>query len=538
MKKVNKKIKRKASHKKQSNKQSNELSRLIVEARNYYDQRQLEQSNYLYQQVLEIDPDNLLALNGLGIVAMDTGMLSLAIDLFNIAYEIDPANLTVNKNLALVHTRLNDYEAAIQHYIQIVNMDEKNGEVHGELARLYLQTGELELALKHYRLAFDLNPGDPRNLHGLVQMDAKSISEDHLIMVEKLLQNPRLPLDDRSSFYFALGTIYDAKERYDEAFANYSVANISKASKFDTEKHAAYVTDVMHTFTAELFEEYSVSELNNSTQPVFIVGMPRSGTTLVEQILASHTNIYAAGELGLIGDIAQKLNITAEQTEMQHLFLQNTSAASLNSFAQFYLNAVNNLSLKDGHDKALITTDKLPTNFLYLGLIALLFPNARIIHCRRNPLDVSLSCYFQSFAGDHGYACDLNNIAQYYRQYERLMAHWEKVLPVEIHTVDYEEMTKQPETTSKALIEFLDIDWQTSCMEFYKTKRHVNTASLVQVRQKMYRSSVDRWRHYDKYLHYLKKTLSVYDCMDDATKIAIMNAHNTYNSEILGKYLH
>jgi hypothetical protein len=180
----------------------------------------------------------------------------------------------------------------------------------------------------------------------------------------------------------------------------------------------------------------------------------------------------------------------------------------------------------------------MPTNFIYLGLIALLFPNARIIHCRRNPLDLSLSCYFQNFAGDHGYACDLNNIGLYYKQYDRLMSHWKKVLPIEIHTVDYEEIIRKPEFTSKKLIKYIGIEWQDSCMKFYNTRRHVNTASLAQVRKKIYQTSVDRWCHYDKYLHYLKRTLNACDYADEATKIAIINSQNMYHREASCKYLH
>ena len=517
---------------------NNEIIRLITEADNYRDQGKLGQANCLYQQVSMIEPDNIFALNGLGLVALDTGMLSLAIEFFNAACDIDPDHKTVNKNLALVYTRMSRYNDAILHYMHILNLDEDNGEVHGELARLYLQEGNLEHALSHYRLAFKLNPADPRNFHGLVQLDAKSITPENIDTIEEILIKPDLPLEVRSSFYFGLGTVYDITERYDEAFANYSVANISKGVTFDAEKHAVFITDIIDKFTSELFEQHAITELNGSTQPVFIIGMPRSGTTLVEQVLASHSDVYAAGELNLIAEIAQKLEITAGSFQAHSMVIENSSAESYKNHSKFYINEINNLAINDKYKKLPKITDKMPMNFLYLGLIALLFPNAKIIHCRRNPLDVCLSCYFQNFSGNHSYASDLKNIAFYYQQYERLMAHWEQVLPVEIHTVDYEEMTTDSETTIRKIIEFADLDWQESCMEFHKTKRHVNTASLVQVRKKMYQSSVNRWLNYDKYLNCLKKTLSVSSSANDTSKFTRINAQNINYGESKCNYLH
>ncbi len=424
---------------------SDEVYALITQARKYHESKQLIQANYLYQQVLHIRPGNIPALNGLGMIAMDAGMLSLAMELFNFALAKSPKNSCLNNNLALVYSRMAEFTAAIQKYTEILQQDGTNGEVHGELARLYLQTGDISHALTHYHLAFKLNPSDSRNFHGLVQLDAESITKDDINMVESLLRKNDLSLDDRRGFYFALGAIYDASKRYDEAFANYAVANISKAVNFDSKKHVDYISKIIETFTPELFQKFNNFELCPSTQPVFIIGMPRSGTTLVEQVLDKHSEVYAAGELNLINDIAKKLKITIAQTENSYMSFEYNTAESLSGFARYYLNDINNLALNNTYTRPLRITDKMPTNFIYLGLIALLFPNAKIIHCRRNPLDVSLSCYFHDFAGDHGYACDLKDIGLYYQQYERLMEHWKKVLPMNIHTVEYEDIAQGSE---------------------------------------------------------------------------------------------
>lgn len=538
MKNTNKKIKRKEDFRQNKKCKNNRIAKLIVDAQMYYDQKQLQQANYLYQQVLQLEPENIVALNGLGLIAMQAGMLSLAVEFLTAANEINPEHLAINKNLALAYTRLSRFNEAILQYICILDIDENNTEAHAELARLNLQAGHLDLALHHYRYAFELNPEDPENFHGIVQLDSESLTAADIDTVENILNKWDLALEKRSSFYYSLGNVYDACGRYDEAFANYSVANIGigKGITFDAEKHAAYVTDIIHTYSSGLFKKYTGRDLNQSNQPVFIVGMPRSGTTLVEQILASHSDIFAAGELSLIEDISRKIDIDDDHDFFKPV--KDNSKESLKKIAQFYLNSINNLAINNAQKNPLIISNKQPANFIHLGLIALLFPNARIIHCKRNPLDVCLSCYFQNFSVDHDYAFDLKAVAKYYQQYERLMAHWKKVLPIEIHTVNYEEMVKNTESTSKTLIEFIGLDWQEGCREFYKTKRQVNTASQVQVRKNIYHSSLNRWLHYEKYLHLLKKTLNIFDYADETIKLTKINPQKLKNDEKIVKYLH
>lgn len=498
-----------------SSEHQKEVLALIVEAERYHETKQLAQANCLYQQVLQLQPENIVALNSLGMIAMDAGMLTLAKDLLNFALAIAPKNKALNKNVALVYSRLGEFDAAIERYSEILNRDESDADVHGELARLYLQTGDMVLALKYFHRAFQLDPSDPRNFHGLIQLDVDSISEKDITLIESLLRKQTLPLDDRRSFYFALGTIYDASARYDEAFANYAVANISKAVKFDSEKHVNYISSIIKTFTPELFQQFNTAELSQSVQPVFIIGMPRSGTTLVEHILSGHTDVYAGGELNLISDIAKKLKLTLAQTDKSYLSLEYNTAESLLGFARYYLNDINNLALNKSYKNPLRITDKMPTNFIYLGLIALLFPNARVIHCRRNPLEVSLSCYFHDFAGDHGYACDLKDIGLYYQQYERLMAHWKEVLPIRIHTVEYDDMANLSDADSRELIDFIGLDWQPGYMQRYEMLSKITANFNSRGQPERHHKTVDRWSYYDKYLGILKQTLNTRDYDDD-----------------------
>lgn len=491
-----------ATRNRQKRSTSDGITRLLAEAHSSFDERKFEVASELYQRVLQSQPDNIIALHGLGLIALENAMPDVALELFGHALEFEPSNAAINKGLALAMTRLGRHVEAIKVYEMLAQREPDNGEVSGELARLLLLTGKPRDALTHFICAFRQNPDDPRNLHGLFQLDCASIDDSVIAQVEMMLENPRMPLEDRSSFYFALGSIHDKAGRYDEAFANYTVANMAKASKYDAREHETTVSGIIDNFTPDLFRKPEHAG-NDSAQPVFIIGMPRSGTTLVEQILSTHPQVFAAGELDRIEKLANGLCPGVDSSNRYPDGTRGLERETLRQAAADYLEYIRGL----GGENASRLIDKMPVNFFYLGLIALLFPRAHIIHCRRHPLDVCLSCYFQNFAGNHAYANDLNNLAHYYQQYARLMAHWKKVLPVRFYTLDYERLVEQPEKITRELFSYLELDWNADCLDFYRGERLVKTASVAQVRQPLYRQSVDRWRHYEKYLTTLKNIL-------------------------------
>jgi len=499
----------------------NTIKILLSDALDYLEKKQLEQANFLYQQVLQQAPENIQALNGLGLIALDTGMLVLASEFFNFAHVASPNHVTVNRNLGLVYTKLADYRKAIQHYSYILDIDKNNGETHGELARLYMLLDHKNAALEHYRSAFEHNPGDPGNFQGLVQLDARSITAENINTVEKYLLKPNLPLEVRCSFYFSLGAVYDVSEKYDEAFANYSVANISKAAAFDVDRHVEYISEIIRAFSPEFFQQQKKFNLNESTQPVFIVGMPQSGVASVSKLLANHSDVYAAGELDLITTIAEKLNLTMKDNSLTHLSLEDVNGELLSGFSKFYLNHINTMAFDDDYKIPSRIIDKKPLNFIHLGLIALLFPKARVIHCVANPLDICLSNYFKNYSADNRYSYDQKNIALYYQQYERLMAHWNKVLPVEIHTVDYDVMVSSPETICHELFRFVDIEWQPECIESVALAQAVKAADDSQLKHDSYKSPVRHWHNYRKYVHALIQDLSLFNAVSSTSAKAV-----------------
>jgi hypothetical protein len=232
--------------------------------------------------------------------------------------------------------------------------------------------------------------------------------------------------------------------------------------------------------------------------------MPRSGTSLVEQILASHPQVFGAGELRNVGNLVSKMTpmLDAQQgfPRCTHKLTQHIA----NTLAQEYLGALDALS-----PDAVRVTDKMPHNFMYLGIINLLFPGARVIHCTRHPLDTCLSIYFQYFNASHAYAYDLEQIGTHYREYERLMAHWRQVLDIPMLEVSYEELVTSPEEMIPKLVEFCGLEWDPACLRFYEKKRFVNTASYDQVRQPLHPKSIGRWKHYEQSLGALKSVLGI-----------------------------
>jgi hypothetical protein len=230
--------------------------------------------------------------------------------------------------------------------------------------------------------------------------------------------------------------------------------------------------------------------------------MPRSGTTLVEQILSSHPDVYGAGEISTFPKIIKNLTEYLGKGTAYPQNLNKLTTNILDQLAGTYLDEVEKLN-----STALRVTDKTLVNFLYLGLISLMFPNSRIIHCKRDPRDTCLSIYFQNFDESHYYATRLQNLGIYYRLYERIMQHWKSLVKLPIYEVQYEELVNNQETISRELIEFADLEWNESVLKFYETKRSVVTASYDQVRQKIYKKSQERWKNYQQYIDPLLKGL-------------------------------
>lgn len=326
-------------------------------------------------------------------------------------------------------------------------------------------------------------------------------SEEAAVVLEAMLNRDNLLQNNRHHIHMALGNLYDSLKSYDKAFQNFEQGNLLAVEEFDPNRNKFIIDRYIDYFSTPRTDTL-VRAANDSELPIFIVGMPRSGTTLTEQILSCHPNIEGAGELPEIQNITIALG--AEHHAIGYPdCLQITSSATLTAYADRYIQRLRQVSAD-----ALRIVDKMPSNFLHLGLIQQLFPRAHIIHCVRDPIDTCLSCYFQAFRG-HGYTNNLRQLGMFYRQYERLMTHWRSVLRLPILEVRYEDLVANTEDVSKKIIEFCGLPWDDSCLLFHENKRTVMTASYQQVRRPIYKSSVKRWRHYENHLQPLLQELGI-----------------------------
>jgi hypothetical protein len=297
------------------------------------------------------------------------------------------------------------------------------------------------------------------------------------------------PLDE-SELRFAIGKYYDDIDDFNRAFQNYKRANdLLKpiAEPFDRDAYQRFVDTMIHEYTPG-----AVARVNrgasDSMKPVFVVGMPRSGTSLTEQIISSHPSAKGAGELEFWSHAAHEHEAAIREGAL--------GETTRNKLAEAYLRV---LGANSG--EALRVVDKAPVNSDYLGVIHSVFPNARVIYMQRDPIDTCLSCYFQKFVLSLNFTMDLSDLADYYRQHRRLMAHWRAVLPPgTILDVPYEELVADQEGWSRKILDFLDLEWDQRVLDFHNTKRAVVTASFWQVRQKIYQNSVRRWRNYEKFI--------------------------------------
>jgi tetratricopeptide (TPR) repeat protein len=310
-----------------------------------------------------------------------------------------------------------------------------------------------------------------------------------------VLDSSEAKAEDRITAGFALGRLLDDAGRFDEAFPRYAAANAlvrrrwpPKGDTFDAESFARQVDRAIESYSPELLADAGASG-NVSELPVFIVGMPRSGTTLVEQICASHSQIHGAGELHAIHRLAMDLAQLLDDDEA-------AKAAARRRLADAHI-----LHLHGLGNGALRVVDKLPDNVMYVGLIARLFPRARIIYCSRDARDTSLSCFFQLFMeGAQYFSYDLADCGRRCREVERLCTHWQKLLPLHMIEVNYERLVDDLAGESRRLIDFLGLEFEPRCLDFHRTERTVATVSHWQVRQPLYRNSIGRWRNYEKHL--------------------------------------
>lgn len=451
-----------------------------------------------FEQALAIDPEHTDAMNNLANL-IKTRDLDRAITLYRRVLALRPAASHAAYNLANALQLDDQYDAARQLFERAIQLDPDNHLAHHNLGVLLEQQGRFDAAMTHYQAARGINPKHARSLARLLSLRTYEPDEQSVRDAETMIGSDRTATPDQVRLHGGLGKHYERRSEFDKAFEHFTAANALSAAQsapFDISRVRTYFDRIIDTFTPAYFE--SARPVGNPTdQPLFIVGMPRSGTTLTEQILGSHPAVLTTGELPAISRIVR--NMWPPYPEP----VARTEAATLGSWADEYMRELH--AVAAGHsdlaaNSALRITDKFPLNFIHLGLIATLFPNARIVHCRRDPLDTGLSCYAERFGLEDDFTTDLRHFGEYFLEHERIMKHWRAVLPAQILELRYEDLVADAEGCSRRLIAHCGLEWDAACLAFQHHDRPIQTPSRWQARQAIYRTSVGRWRCYEKQL--------------------------------------
>jgi tetratricopeptide (TPR) repeat protein len=450
-----------------------------------------------YGRALELEPALAEAYNNLGNVQLDLMLLNEAEASYRQALALRPDYVHAHTALARVLRQQGHAAAAEASCRRALQLKPCSADSIAFLAELHADRGEFAQAEALFNQALEIDSDLPAACAGLARCRRMEESDSTWLVTAQRILAKRLPLRQEIYLRFAMGKYFDDVKNYEQAFQSYNLANeLTKkyGFVFDRSAFAGQIDRLLHVHGREWMnpvQRHSAS----SERPVFIVGMPRSGTSLAEQILASHPAVFGAGELRFWHDAASIFDSASAGTV--------TKASMIGQFAQDYVRQLDEMAPAAGR-----VVDKMPTNFMMLGLIHAALPNARVIHMNRNPIDTCLSIYFQNFSIGHVYSSDLDDLANYYSEYARLMLHWRMILPQgTMLDVSYEKLVSNPEACIRTMLDFIGLPWDERCLEFQATNRTVITSSKWQVRQKISTSSVGRWRNYEPFVGPLRRLL-------------------------------
>jgi Flp pilus assembly protein TadD len=493
----------------------------------FFSQKDYAEAAVLFEEVVELDSTHAEALNNLGSSLFQLGRYVEAEQRIRDAIAIKPNYADPYGNLGILLRLKGDLVAAEASLRQAVRLRPNYVEARINLGLTLVFLGRLRDARTYFAKTLKTAPRNIHALYGMgqiatlegrfdeadstfrriVELDPKmptawaalgssrkmtNADSEWFKRAAEIVKSNLHPLEE-ANLRFAMGKYCDDVNDFAQAFQNYKRGNeLLKPAvyPYDRQRRSQRIDDLIQCYSREALSNMKDSG-SSSTKPVFVVGMPRSGTSLTEQIIASHPAAFGAGELPYWETLMVK-----ESGITQGIL----SEAARLKVAESYLRILDARS-----QAALRVVDKAPVNSDYLGIIYSVFPNARVIYMQRDPVDTCLSCYFQHFAAGLNFTLDLADLAHYYREHQRIMAHWRSVLPPGfILDVPYEELVADQESWSRKIIDFIGLEWDARCLEFHTHEREVITASAWQVRQKIYKNSVARWRNYEKFIGPLK----------------------------------
>ena len=463
--------------------------------------RRFAEAEAAYRRALELQPDRAEAVSDLGHLLLEQKRAEEALSWQEKAIALQPDNATFHYRLAAAQFYRGDPHASEASCRRAIALNPAYAQAWSGFGQVLRSLGRFDEARSCLQRALELDPALPDAYAGLAILGQRGGGETQLRCLRTLMTGADHSVGTRIDAGFALGMLLDNADRYDEAFPCFEHVNalyhslLAESSEgYDREATGRQVDGLIGSCTADFFSMVA-DEGNRSELPVFIVGMPRSGTSLVEQIVATHSRVVGVGELPDLGQLVDTLQSHDQSGAAPDLSLGRRLADAY----------IARLASLGGSAERVI--DKMPDNILHLGLAAVLFPAARVIFCRRDPRDTSLSCYFRRFDQPISWAYDLADCGSRALEIERLAEHWRSALPLRMLTIDYEALVADLEGQSRRLIAFLGLDWEPACLDFHRTERPVLTASGWQVRQPLYSRSVGRWQHYRRHLRPLLEML-------------------------------
>lgn len=487
----------------------------------------------IYKDILRRDARNDNALRLLGMLENKRGHRSEAIKLIRRAISINPRVPAYYNNLGEIYRSEQNYVSAIKYYKKAISLNrhyaqaynnlgcalqeigmtqeakknflialsnaENYAEAHSNLGAVFQQLGQIKDAIGHYEKAIQIEPGYAEAHHNLSTIKEYRPDDFQVVRMRNILERSDLSEYDRMHLCFALAKAYGDLEEFNRSFSYLEEANRLRKNglRYNIDSDRKVFAQIRNIFSMD-HQMVGDRQSDASVHPIFIVGMMRSGTSLVEQILSSHSKVHGAGELETMGKLAGTMLLDLSSNNDDQLF-QNTISRVHDS----YISMLEELMVSEK-----VITDKMPINFLWIGFIVHAFPEAKIIHLNRDPMATCWSIYKHYFSGQgNGYAYNLDDLAEYYKLYVELMALWREKFPDSIYDIYYERLTENQEEETRRLLDYCGLEWQEQCLDFHKTERAVKTASTAQVRKKMYRGSSEAWRKYRDHLDPLIKGL-------------------------------
>ena len=454
----------------------------------------------LSKSVLPKSKVSLRKLSESGHAAMLNRDWSLAIRTYRKILKIDPEDVSVWSNLGAAYLEILDVTRAKKALNKALTIEPNSITALGNVANLKKQTGNIKAAEKIYRSIVELQPDLARGWYELSLVKKFNVGDPDIGVMEELYEGSNSDTSAQIYLSFALGRAFEEIGEYDRAFSYIEYANMQKRNMIDfrVDQFESTIHECMEIFDKKIFEVAKKCGLS-SRRPIFVLGMPRSGTTLVEQIITSHPDVSGGGELENLNQVIK------DQFPGFPSALIGAACQDFEELGRRYLNSIRKIGKKSNR-----VTDKMPRNFLFIGMIALALPQAKIVHCLRSPMDTCLSCYSINFPRGQEFSYNQTDLGTFYRLYRNLMEHWHDVLPDRIFEISYEDIVSDPESNARALLEHCELTWDPGCLSFYENPRQILTASATQVREPVHQRSIQRWKRFENGLQPLRKALGEY----------------------------